>query len=119
MYDETFLQSEQLIFNQLKSLFGMTFDDVTYPIRKDQFCLHLQTVCREDRTAIKSGRDYVPVKVHSHWTVIQYFEIEKENFPEAVVDKSQNSLEYPQRKAASSEKMLQHTKSRVAMAALL
>ena len=32
-------------------------DDVTHPIGKHQFCLRLQTVCREDRTAIKSGRD--------------------------------------------------------------
>ena len=30
-------------------------DDITYPIRLDQFYL---TDCREDMTAIKSGRDY-------------------------------------------------------------
>ena len=39
-------------------------DDVTYPMRKDQFCLRLQTVCREDRTAIKSGRDYHQTRVN-------------------------------------------------------
>ncbi len=58
MCAQTMCRSEQMIFNQLKSLFGDGVDNVTCPIRKDQFCLHLQTVCREHRTAIKSGRDY-------------------------------------------------------------
>ena len=44
-------------FNKLKSSFSMAFNEIAYPIRKDQF--HLQTACGEDRTAIKSGRDYI------------------------------------------------------------
>ena len=46
-------------FQQIKSLFSNGVDDVTYPMRKDQCCLRLQTVCQEDRTEIKSGRDYL------------------------------------------------------------
>ncbi len=38
-------------------------DDITYTMRKDAFCLRLQTVSREDRTAIKSGRDCFLVQI--------------------------------------------------------
>ncbi len=55
MCAETIWQLEQLITtNEIFVRHGV--DDITYPIRKDQFCPRLSTVCWEDRTATKSGR---------------------------------------------------------------
>ena len=42
---------------RVQSLIVRFYDDVTFPIRKDQFCPHLH--CREDMTGKKSDRDYM------------------------------------------------------------
>ncbi len=56
MCDETMWQLEQQIFNQLKSLFSMVL--MTSLIQSEKtFRPRLQTVRREDVTAVKSGRD--------------------------------------------------------------
>ena len=46
-------------FQPIKIFVRHGVDDITYPIIKDQFGLRLQTICQEDRAAIKSGRDQV------------------------------------------------------------
>ncbi len=46
-------------FQPIEIFFQHDVDDVSYPFRKDHFCLELQIVCREDKSAINSFRDYV------------------------------------------------------------